>query len=153
MNPSFPWLFPDSLKIPWLFPDFLIFFQNSLTFPWLEKVISFFQVFQCRWEPCTWLDQVLKMNLKIVVSRSIQKPSLDLKFKTARSQCWSGCRMRKSGSFELAYLLFMSNTGQLDNLRKLLHLPFNENSFLYINHAVFRSHRLPYWVTGFNHFT
>ena len=54
MNPSFPWLFPDSLKIPWLFPDFLIFFQNSLTFPWLEKVLSFFQVFQvfqCRWEP------------------------------------------------------------------------------------------------------
>ena len=48
-------VFPDSFKIPWLFPDFLIFFQNSLTFPWLEKVVSFFQVFQdfqCRWEPC-----------------------------------------------------------------------------------------------------
>ena len=55
MNHSFPWLFPDSFKIPWLFPDFLTFSQNSLTFPWLEKVVSFFQVFQvfqCRWEPC-----------------------------------------------------------------------------------------------------
>ena len=57
MNHSFPWLFPDSFKIPWLFPDFLTFFQNSLTFPWLEKVVSFFQVFQvfqCRWEPCCY---------------------------------------------------------------------------------------------------
>ena len=52
MNHSFSWLFPDSFKIPWLFPEFLTFFQNSLTFPWLEKVVSFFQVFkvfQCPW--------------------------------------------------------------------------------------------------------
>ena len=55
MNHSFPWLFLDSFKIPWLFPDFLTFFQNSLTFPWLEKVVSFFQVFQCQWEP--WSHQ------------------------------------------------------------------------------------------------
>ena len=67
MNHSFPWLFPDSLKIPWLFPDFLIFFQNSLTFPWLEKVVSFFQVFQCRWEPCIKRDlQIIKTEQSIV---------------------------------------------------------------------------------------
>ena len=47
------------------FPDFSTIFQISLTFPensqkcpfpliflWLEKVFSFFQVFQTRWEPC-----------------------------------------------------------------------------------------------------
>ena len=47
-------VFPDFSLTHSKFPDFLIFFQNSLTFPWLEKVVSFFQVFQCRWEPCCW---------------------------------------------------------------------------------------------------
>ena len=45
-------VFPDFSLTHLKFPDFLTFFQNSLTFPWLEKVVSFFQVFQCRWETC-----------------------------------------------------------------------------------------------------
>ena len=38
-------------KFPWLFQSA----QNSLTFPWLEKVL-FFQVFQSMWEPCVRID-------------------------------------------------------------------------------------------------
>ena len=70
MNHIFPWLFPDSIKIPWLFPDFLTFFQNSLTFPWLEKVVSFFQVFQCRWEPCKDLQCQIKIFLALQAKAS-----------------------------------------------------------------------------------
>ena len=83
MNHSFPWLFPDSLEIPWLFPDFLMFSQNSLTFPWLEKVVSFFQVFQCRWEPCVECE-VSHINILLL-------NAWEFKLKTCHVTCAKKC--------------------------------------------------------------
>ena len=41
------------------FPGFFSFFhdifQNSMIFPWLEKLLSFFQVLNVLWEPCNLL--------------------------------------------------------------------------------------------------
>ena len=39
----------DKVTCPWLFQYFV---QISLTFPWLENVFPFFQVFKSVWEPC-----------------------------------------------------------------------------------------------------
>ena len=45
MNHSFPWLFPDSLKIPWLFPDFFIVFSKFPDFSLTGKSCLIFPGF------------------------------------------------------------------------------------------------------------
>ena len=58
MNPSFPWLFPDSLKIPWLFiifskfPDFSLTGKSCLIFPGFPVSVGTListKALCCRW--------------------------------------------------------------------------------------------------------